>query len=60
MISKVIGVDMNGIAMTMLALVGLYLILTHAKSLNTLIATTGTVWNKGLVVLQGRSPKSVY
>lgn len=59
MISKVIGVDLNGIAMTMLALVGLYLILRNAGSLNNIIKTSLGSWNQGLVILQGRDPKKV-
>ena len=59
MVSKVLGVDLDGIAMTMLGLVGLYLILTNAKGLNSLITSAGGSWNRSLVVLQGRDPRKV-
>lgn len=59
MVSKVLGVDIQSIAMTMLALVGLYLVLTRARDLNSLIKSVGGSWNSSLVVLQGRSPRRV-
>lgn len=59
MVTKVLGVDLQGIAMTMLSLVGLYLILTNARGLNSLITSVGGSWNRSLVVLQGRSPSRV-
>lgn len=59
MLTKVLGVDIQAIAMTMLALVGLYLILKNAGPLNTIVKTGWGKWNQGLVILQGRSPKAV-
>jgi len=58
-LTKVLGVDLQAIAMTMLALVGLYLILKNAGPLNNIIKTSLGQWNRGLVILQGRSPKAV-
>lgn len=45
--------------MTMLGLVGLYLVLTRASSVNALVKTTLGSANKSLVILQGRSPSKV-
>lgn len=59
MLTKVLGVDLNAIAMTMLALVGLYLILTRAGALNSLVKTSLGAWNQSLVILQGRNPRGV-
>lgn len=59
MVGKVLGVNLNEIAMTMLAMVGLYLILRNAGALNNLIRSTTGAWNSSLVVLQGRSPSRV-
>lgn len=58
MLTKVLGVDIQAIAMTMLALVGLYLVLKNANSLNTLVKTSLGAWNRSLVILQGRNPKT--
>lgn len=59
MLTKVLGIDLEAVFMTMLALVGLYLILTHAAALNTLVKTTTGAGVTSLVVLQGRNPRSV-
>lgn len=54
---RITGLDLQAVYMTMLGLVGLYLILTNAKVINTL-ATTGLKGGlSGLVILQGRDPK---
>lgn len=59
MLTKVLGIDLEAVFMTMLGLVGLYLILTRATDLNTLIKTTTAAGVESLVVLQGRNPKGV-
>ena len=58
MIKKYLGLDLQAIYMTMLSLVGLYLILTHASQLNALVKTGLTGGVDSLVILQGRSLKS--
>jgi hypothetical protein len=58
-ISKVLGVDIQAVAMTMLTLVGLYLVLKNANALNSLAKTGLGSFNKSLVILQGRSPKAL-
>jgi hypothetical protein len=55
MLTKVLGVDLQAVFMTMLALVGLYLVLTHAGPLNTLVSGIARSANESLVILQGRS-----
>jgi hypothetical protein len=59
MLTKVLGIDLEAVFMTMLALVGLYLILTRAAALNTLVKTTTGAAVQSLVVLQGRNPRTV-
>lgn len=54
MLTKVLGVDLQAVFMTMLALVGLYLVLTRAGALNTLIKSSVTGANDSLIILQGR------
>jgi hypothetical protein len=59
MLTKVLGIDLEAVFMTMLALVGLYLILTRAAALNTLVKTVSGSAVTSLVVLQGRDPRKV-
>lgn len=59
MLTRVLGIDLEAVFMTMLGLVGLYLILTHASQLNALIKTGTGAGIESLVVLQGRNPKGV-
>lgn len=59
MLKKYLGLDIQAIYMTMLTLVGLYLVLTHASQLNTLVKTAATFGTNSLVILQGRSPRTV-
>lgn len=59
MLTKVLGIDLEAVFMTMLGLVGLYLILTHASQLNSLVKTSTGAGIESLVVLQGRNPKGV-
>lgn len=55
MLTRVLGVDIQAVFMTMLALVGLYLVLTRSSALNTLIKTTTRSANESLIILQGRT-----
>lgn len=55
MLTKVLGVDIQAIFMTMLALVGLYLVITHPTALTSIIGGTWHGANDSLVILQGRS-----
>lgn len=57
MISKLFGVDPQQIMMTMLGLVAIYLIVTRASQVNSIVKTLAGGWNEGLVILQGRNPK---
>lgn len=59
MLTRTLGIDLEAVFMTMLGLVGLYLVLTRAPQLNTIIRTTLSGANTSLVVLQGRNPRSV-
>ncbi len=59
MLTKVLGIDIQAIYMTMLGLVALYLVLTHASQLNTIVKTAATFGTNSLVILQGRSPRTV-
>ena len=59
MLTRVLGIDVQAIYMTMLALVGLYLVLTHADQLNSLVRTAAGYGVESLVVLQGRDPRSI-
>lgn len=59
MITRVLGVDIQAIFMTMLALVALYLVLTNASALNTLIKTIATSSSDSLIILQGRNPRQI-
>lgn len=59
MLTRVLGIDIQAIFMTMLALVGLYLVLKNAGALNSLVKTSTGAGIRSLVVLQGRSPSRV-
>lgn len=59
MLTKYLGIDIQAIYMTMLGLVALYLVLTHASQLNTIVKTAGTFGAESLVILQGRNLKTV-
>lgn len=59
MITRVLGVDIQAIFMTMLALVALYLVLTNASALNSLIKTIATSSSDSLIILQGRNPRQI-
>jgi hypothetical protein len=58
-VTQVLGVDINKIFLTMLSLVGLYLVLTHAGPLNTLVKTIASSSTDSLIILQGRNPRTV-
>ncbi len=58
MLTNVLGVDFNRLALTMLALVGLYLVVTRPKGLNDLAKTGIRGWSEWLVILQGRNPRT--
>lgn len=58
MLTRVLGIDIEAIYMTMLGLVALYLILTHGAQLNTLLRTGFRGGLEGLVILQGRNIKT--
>lgn len=55
MLTKLIGIDFQAIFLTMLALVGLYLILTRASAVNALVKSIARSTNESLVILQGRN-----
>jgi hypothetical protein len=59
MLTRVLGIDLEAVFMTMLALVGLYLVLTRASALNGIVRTVSRGGIESLVVLQGRSPRTV-
>jgi hypothetical protein len=59
MLTRTLGIDLEAVFMTMLALVGLYLVLTRASALNAIIRSVSRASVESLVVLQGRSPKTV-
>jgi len=54
-VTRVIGIDIDKIFLTMLSLVGLYLVLTHAGPLNTLVKTVASSGTDSLIILQGRN-----
>jgi hypothetical protein len=58
MLTRVLGVDLQQIYMTMLALAGLYLVLRYAPQLNTLVRTASRAALSGVVIAQGRTPTS--
>lgn len=59
MLTKYLGIDIQAIYMTMLGLVGFYLVLTHASQLNAIVKTAAGFGTTSLVILQGRSPRTV-
>lgn len=59
MVTRVLGIDINGIFLTMLSLVGLYLVLKNAGPLNALVKTIASSGTDSLIILQGRSPRTV-
>lgn len=59
MLTNLLGIDLQRVFLTMLGLVGLYLVLTRAAAINTLVKTAVTGANTSLVVLQGRNPSRV-
>jgi hypothetical protein len=59
MLTKTLGIDLEAVFMTMLALVGLYLVLTRAEAINSIVKTTTSAGVTSLVVLQGRNPRTV-
>lgn len=56
MVTRIIGIDIGQIFMTMLALVGLYLVLQNAAALNALVKTSARASTDSLFILQGRTP----
>lgn len=56
MLTRVLGVDLQAVYMTMLALAGLYLIMRYAPQLNTLVKTASKAALAGVVIAQGRTP----
>jgi hypothetical protein len=59
MLTRILGVDINQIFLTMLGLVGLYLVLRNAKELNSLVKTVASSGTDSLIILQGRDPRRV-
>jgi hypothetical protein len=59
MLTKTLGIDIEAVFMTMLGLVALYLVLTRAGALNSILKTTLGGANTSLVILQGRNPRTV-
>lgn len=59
MLTNIIGIDLQRLALTMLGLVGLYLIVKNPKGLNEFVKSVSSSWNTSLVVLQGRNPAKV-
>jgi hypothetical protein len=59
MLTKTLGIDLEAVFMTMLGLVGLYLVLTRAAAINSIVKTTTSAGVTSLVVLQGRNPRTV-
>lgn len=59
MLTNLLGIDLQRIALTMLGLVGLYLIVKNPNGLNQFVKSVGGSWNSSLVVLQGRNPSKV-
>lgn len=57
MLTKILGIDVQMLAMVMLGLVGFYLVVTHATELNTFVGTLLRSWSDDLLILQGRTPK---
>lgn len=59
MLTNILGIDLQRLALTMLGLVGLYLIVKNPQGLNQFVKSVAGSWNTSLVVLQGRSPSKV-
>jgi hypothetical protein len=59
MLTRALGVDIQAIFMTMLALVGVYLVVTNASAINALVRTVAAAGTDSLIILQGRSPRKV-
>lgn len=59
MLTKLLGVDLQVILLTMLGIVALYLIVKNPTGLNQFVKSVGGSWNRSLVILQGRSPSKV-
>lgn len=59
MLTNLLGVDLQRIALTMLGLVALYLIVKNPTGLNQFVKSVGSTWNNSLVILQGRNPSKV-
>lgn len=55
MLTKLIGIDFQTIFLTMLALVGFYLVLTRASAVNAIVKSIARATNESLVILQGRT-----
>jgi hypothetical protein len=55
-LTRVLGIDLQAIYMTMLGLAGLYLILRYAPQLNALVRTASKAALSGVVIAQGRTP----
>jgi hypothetical protein len=56
MLTRVLGIDVQAIYMTMLGLVALYLVATNASRINTLFKTGLRGSTDALFILQGRTP----
>jgi hypothetical protein len=54
-----LGVDLNGVLMTMLSLIALYLIVTNAPGVNAFIRNLVRGGAEIFTVLQGREPRRV-
>lgn len=59
MLTRAIGVDIQAIFMTMLSLVAVYLVVTNASAINTLVRTLAVAGTDSLIILQGRNPSKV-
>jgi hypothetical protein len=59
MLTKYLGIDIQAIYMTMLGLVGLYLVLKNSGAVNTLARTGLKGGLGGLIILQGRDPARI-
>lgn len=59
MLTKYLGIDLQAVYMTMLGLVGLYLVVKNYGAINALAKTGVKGGLSGLVILQGRDPSKV-
>jgi len=55
-VTQIIGIDVGNIFLTMLGLVGLYLVLKNSSALNTLVKSSARAGTDSLFILQGRTP----